>query len=423
MQYLHLHLRAGADSCDAANCRQLVDIVWGCLAMIFASTWVAVHPNVPAPGQSWLRLTLRRLGIMLITIVAPELIVFFAARQLALGGHPITTLEQLEDPLLGPAYLADIRAVEAEEIADRSKGDALSKGTALLQGLWFITQIAARFVRRLPISELEIATLAYAVVNVFTRVLWWAKPLDVKQPIRIGPAREDFYLLPCGPDRVPTPAAGGGGPVFDLGRELEEMMHEDRDPMLIGPAGDRRAADVKLPYTAIPPAPAEGLAAQRLSERHRKSETFFWGPIQGAYANYRPRLSTSVPEFWSSPDIPHTSPFGAMLVGSVFGAIHCAAWGAAFPSEAERVLWRTSAVLVAAYPASLAIPHALGEYLCAGHVHDHVPVLVQVLGIAAYVFARMVLIVLVFSTLRAPDAGWFIAVDWTVHLPHLGIST
>jgi hypothetical protein len=41
-----------------------------------------VHPNVPAPGQNGLKLTLRKLCIMLVAIVAPELIVFFATRQL-----------------------------------------------------------------------------------------------------------------------------------------------------------------------------------------------------------------------------------------------------------------------------------------------------------------------------------------------------
>ncbi|KAJ7687952.1 hypothetical protein B0H17DRAFT_984472, partial [Mycena rosella] len=196
-----------ADTACGDNCRELSSIVWGCLATIFAATWVSVHPNVPAPGQSWWQSPLRRLGIMLVAILAPELIVFFAMRQLAAaqrlareykisithgfffsmggfvslaGDHPITTMEQLEDPSLGPEYISDIRAIDSEDLLDKSKGDGLSKGTALLQGLWFITQMVARFTSRLPTSPLEIATLAYAVVNVFTWSLWWFKPQDVK---------------------------------------------------------------------------------------------------------------------------------------------------------------------------------------------------------------------------------------------------
>ncbi|KAJ7769056.1 hypothetical protein B0H14DRAFT_2259724, partial [Mycena olivaceomarginata] len=74
--------RALTDACDDINnCRKLFDIVWGCLATIFACTWVSVHPNVPPPRQSWLALLWRRLKMMLLAVLAPELIVAFAARQ------------------------------------------------------------------------------------------------------------------------------------------------------------------------------------------------------------------------------------------------------------------------------------------------------------------------------------------------------
>jgi hypothetical protein len=78
--------RASTDVCDDINnCRKLFDIVWGCLVTIFAATWVSVHPNVPAARQGALKATARRLGVMLIAVIAPELIVFFAARQLAVA--------------------------------------------------------------------------------------------------------------------------------------------------------------------------------------------------------------------------------------------------------------------------------------------------------------------------------------------------
>jgi hypothetical protein len=78
-----LDSRAPVDSCDDINgCRRLFDIVWGCFATIFTCTWVSVHPNVPPPNQSRLALFWRRLKIMLVAVMAPELMVGFAARQL-----------------------------------------------------------------------------------------------------------------------------------------------------------------------------------------------------------------------------------------------------------------------------------------------------------------------------------------------------
>ncbi|KAJ7700354.1 hypothetical protein B0H17DRAFT_925620 [Mycena rosella] len=47
-----LDLRAPADSCNDINCRRLFNIVWGCLAIVFACTQVSVHTNVPPPDQS-----------------------------------------------------------------------------------------------------------------------------------------------------------------------------------------------------------------------------------------------------------------------------------------------------------------------------------------------------------------------------------
>ena len=69
------------------------------------------------------------------------------------------------------------------EIDDRSKGDALSKGIALLQITWFIIQLIARRVQGLTITELELTTVALAGLNSVMYVFWWNKPLDVRCPI------------------------------------------------------------------------------------------------------------------------------------------------------------------------------------------------------------------------------------------------
>ncbi|KAJ7678659.1 hypothetical protein B0H14DRAFT_2423229 [Mycena olivaceomarginata] len=66
---------------DIKNCGKLFDVVWGFLTTFFACTWVSVYPNVPQPNSSHVALFWRRLKMMLITIVAPEIMVGFAVRQ------------------------------------------------------------------------------------------------------------------------------------------------------------------------------------------------------------------------------------------------------------------------------------------------------------------------------------------------------
>jgi hypothetical protein len=61
-----------------------------------------------------------------------------------IGNRPITTIDQLQEPVFGSQYLSAIRATDVEDIMDKSKGDAFSKGIACLQALWFIIQCIAR---------------------------------------------------------------------------------------------------------------------------------------------------------------------------------------------------------------------------------------------------------------------------------------
>ncbi|KAL0062117.1 hypothetical protein AAF712_011044 [Marasmius tenuissimus] len=65
------------------------------------------------------------------------------------------------------------------EIQDRSKGDGLSKTFILLQTTWFLIQILARVVSGLPMTELELVTVAFATLNILAYIFWYNKPLNV----------------------------------------------------------------------------------------------------------------------------------------------------------------------------------------------------------------------------------------------------
>ncbi|KAJ7442372.1 hypothetical protein B0H11DRAFT_1826687 [Mycena galericulata] len=374
-QFSTTALSPSSSACeDLSNCRTFFDIVWGCLTTIFACTWVSVHPNVPAPGQSWLKLLSRRVGMMLLAIIAPELIVFFAARQfffarafskrfgvsrthgfffamggfVSAGGIPITTFKQLEEPLLGAQYLTDIRAIDVAFIMDRSKGDALSKGVALVQCFWFISQCVARVFQRLVVTELEVATLAFAVLNVFTWLLWWGKPLDAQTSILIGPDEEEQ-------DSESEPEVSSG----------------------------------------------------------------IWSSVLFAIygGEYHPRSYRPVPILWSTPLYTHF--MRAFLLESfsavMFGAIHCSAWEAAFPSGAEKWIWRGCSVLITAIPALIGVmqlkPRVGGMWQWL--------MIVFAGTLSLYIVSRLMLIVLLFTTLRSLPQRTFMEIDWTTFIPHL----
>ncbi|KAJ6494215.1 hypothetical protein C8R45DRAFT_1134786 [Mycena sanguinolenta] len=261
-----------------------------------------------------------------------------------------------------------IRNVNKEDIKDKSKGDALSKGIALLQGLWLILQCLARAHQHLAITQLEVATLAFAVVNIFIWFLWWNKPLDVQQPIVVGP-------------RTPP----------------------DSDSQAISP--------VQLSW-----------------------DDGFWTAIFGFDTNkYHPLSFLSVPSFWS-PELDGGLKFRAYilltLVGTVFGAIHCAAWNAVFPTLAEMWIWRTSSLVIVAIPGLYLLMVVIVGIIEAYWGEDSAPAtaigviiaIIAILGIPIYIAARLILVVLVLlplAELRSLPASAFVDVNWSTYIPHI----
>jgi hypothetical protein len=61
--------------------RTVHEIVISCLATIFACTWSAIHPNIPAVTDSKWTCFKRRVTMTLCALLAPELMTFWAMEQ------------------------------------------------------------------------------------------------------------------------------------------------------------------------------------------------------------------------------------------------------------------------------------------------------------------------------------------------------
>ncbi|EEB87467.1 hypothetical protein MPER_15171, partial [Moniliophthora perniciosa FA553] len=173
--------------------------------------------------------------IMLVAIMVPEYIAVWALRQWlfarritkelrAMSGSPPTwTITHSFFLIMGGFMLVDksgvpkgtltywsIRqlkemnliafpCITEKEIQDKSKGDALSKAILLLQTSWFLLQVVARATRNLPITELELVTIAFASLNLFAYGFWWKKPLNVGFPVepnKSSPLTMDITSVP-----------------------------------------------------------------------------------------------------------------------------------------------------------------------------------------------------------------------------------
>ncbi|OAX37860.1 hypothetical protein K503DRAFT_692597 [Rhizopogon vinicolor AM-OR11-026] len=203
---------SGCPSCS--NTRTMWDIIWSCVATLFACAWTAVHPNIPGVHEGKGTAMYRRICLIITALLAPEFMITWAARQffsarqatkdfnargyqwtathgffawmggfrLYVNGSPQVTLTPDELGYFVDSCSVDMPVLTEEDIEDRSKEDVLSKGVAILQLTWFVAQFVVRYAHNLPVTLLEINTLAVAALTCTAYALWWKKPKDVGLP-------------------------------------------------------------------------------------------------------------------------------------------------------------------------------------------------------------------------------------------------
>jgi hypothetical protein len=250
------------------------------------------------------------------------------------------------------------------EIKDRGKSDAISKFIVLLQTSWFIIQCIARGIKHLPLTELEVVTLAYAMLNFFVYIFWWDKPREVGCPIRVYENLTTNY----------TAEEWGTGAMRVFVKVLTYILG----------AQDQFG----------------GLSQER-------RVPMFW--------------SGGPEDTNSEGTISLRAALGPSILGIAFGAIHCIPWSYVFPSRSELVLWRTSCITMMAVPLVSTI--ACISFSPFPNIARNTVFFISFifLGLSSwlYIAARIATIVMAFTTLRSLPSEAFMVVYWTTFIPHI----
>jgi len=252
------------------------------------------------------------------------------------GNQPIRVLfpEELESYSL--TGNGDFPRLSKAEIEDKSKGDTISKGVVILQTGWFVTQCVARGAQGLPITELELATVAFAALNFVIYVLWRDKPQNVQRGVRVYKKRM-----------------------------TEESVDDGSAEATVGFWGALRDA-----LSEIPSAIVRGPDLPGLTHLPWLNRVFFWPIVKpvavlisgdGADGDrVRVRVNTFYPSRW----VASSEMFSVFLVATItvaFGAIHCIGWSFDFPSNIERTLWRVASLSITGVPILIIPSVVLGE--------------------------------------------------------------
>ncbi|KFY00162.1 hypothetical protein O988_03458 [Pseudogymnoascus sp. VKM F-3808] len=200
--------------------------------------------------------------------------------------------------------MESITLPDPEKIIAENKSDSLAKLIIIVQVAWFVAQIISRAAENLPISQLEIGTVAFVGCTLMTTCFWWHKPLD----IRLHRPLSDSDLA------------------WAYGLEPKNKVSSTR--IFLG--GER------LPNFIY--------WSQALKE-YREIET---GPQQGELG----WVDINGPEIigWDYNAVLEMA-VGAGL-GVLFGSVHLAAWNFEFPSTRDKMLWRAGSLLVTLLPLS-----------------------------------------------------------------------
>ena len=294
--------------------------------------------------------------------------------------HPLAAIDLYGDnPTLDIDFSSFYIPTEAE-IKDKGKSDWLAKSLVLLQTSWFVMQCIAHAIEHLPITHLEIVTLAYAAMNFVIYIFWWNKPLNINRPVRVF--------------QISDPRVADNG---------------------IGPHGTRESGP-----SEVHPQPI--LAERELTlEAIGKGLGTIFGFIIGAQdVDVNLSREDRVPRFWANSDEDNEDVSIAVLivfvVGVCFGAIHCIAWHFSFPTHTELLIWRTSCVAITAVPFYIPL---MVFFFCAGNIIGDIAVISIFPAGILYILARVFTLVLAFTSLRDLPPGAYKTVHWTTFIPHI----
>ena len=361
---------------------------------------------------------------------------------------PVRTLEPQELQSLARKGEIDFPRITEKEIRDRSKGDVLSKGLVVIQTSWFILQCIARRIERLPITKLELVTLAFAALNFVTYALWWNKPLDVQCPVcvlkkqrkgKTEERKEADESSTQSPDDEKSERSGGQG--TDTMAVLGMLL------AAIGSAIWNAIVIVRKTPDAI--GRATGTIVHAIQDAIQRSVKYvrrhrwrtLWIGVEGAAEHgMDPVFSIAamgaggagVGTMFYAGDSGGVSDWSIGIAGAViatiFGAIHCVAWSFQFPSHAEQLIWRMASLSITCSPMVLVFV-ALGFRLLEGLDSDTPRWLKNVLGVPSligmfgslvlYVLSRVALLVIALMSLRSLPPGAYETVHWTTFIPHV----
>ncbi|KAI8630332.1 hypothetical protein F5Y19DRAFT_464163 [Xylariaceae sp. FL1651] len=398
---------------SSPDVRGTMDIIWPCLTAIGLVLWTMVHLNLPAPSDTEKTVTLRKVRWLLLGLLAPELIMMFAFAQLTSAQQSVEDMKNLDHaqwtlvhgfyadsggfqlhaqgykpfPVTAKqlAYLVehgyiDMPTITKREINDKSKANRETKVLAFIQTGWLITKLLARAEQGLQIAPYELATVALLVCSFTTLVLWWHKPLDVREPTPIYLKQDIKIIIDRAGEKARHPSTDTPLDFIESNIYWSRKAHEPLLQLVL------KWGLQSFPIDRIP------------NDRDYHPRNF----KQNMYL---------------------------VLPVSAFGAIHLAGYNLTLPTAAEQIIWRVNSIIMIVSLFLHCVSEAVGfwwtDYKVEslelwGHYKKQMPGCIIFVGMSMIYFtSRLLLLIEAIISLRDLPEAAYIEVSWTQYLPRL----
>ncbi|KAL1599301.1 hypothetical protein SLS59_006318 [Nothophoma quercina] len=143
------------------------------------------------------------------------------------------------------SFLGKLPQIKDGEVRDKSKADGLAKFLVVLQAGWMIIQCIARVAQDLPVTLLEINTIGHVICAFALYLLWWSKPLDIKDPYKIvgehGLDKHIALMYMC------SPISGNKEDEISEIRCLAYIDRDARSPITTSKTSETRIENLSAP--------------------------------------------------------------------------------------------------------------------------------------------------------------------------------
>ncbi|OIW26421.1 hypothetical protein CONLIGDRAFT_471851 [Coniochaeta ligniaria NRRL 30616] len=359
--------------------RSTLDLLYGCGATMYLCCWAAVHLNVPADDESAVVRTIRKVRWMFVCLIMPEYIAWRAVNELwgaRILVEEFAAISTLQHWTLAHAFLLEMGGISLTTAA----GERFRPS---VKHFLLLAKTGRIVVPELPREDIEDKSKAD----------WIVKGLAVFQILR-------FALGLMGRALQHSPVS-----TLELFTVIVIFY-----TLLTYICWWHKPKDVNRPFRISTSASYKELTSASKSNMYEQ----FRAPgrrIALTDSNRSERMKS----------IPAYVPLGScLLVTTGFGPLHALAWYYHFPTPAEQIIWRVSAIICSVLPC-VVIPlfsSAIQDRL--GRRRTMVNLIVLVPGVVMYVLLRLYLLSESLLSIRSVPAGVYRVVRWSTVLPGIG---